>query len=364
MTIDEIKLTLPAETRLPKYLALADALGNWIALNHPDSGSRLPSERSLAESCGTTPVTVAKGLNELVRKGVLERRAGSGTYIAVKGGFSGTLRIGIVAHEPIKNDECYISDVLQTLYGYWQSRGADLISLIRTPEHYEQTLREYNLAGLFVVAPQEEFAPKLRELTEKGVPLVTIGICLEGMNNCSFGTEHRKVCERAVEYLHSRGHRRIGLLNSMPWASSCAEREAGYLRGMWNAKLPVNPDWVIRGPFGKDAFDESTLISQLTGQDRLSALLLANHGAILPFYRLANRLSLKIPDDLSIIAFDDPGYAAQLTPSLTVFAQPVKEFSHQAAEQLERLLQHRNLLPVIPSEAVLIERGSCKTITG
>ena len=41
MTIDEIKLTLPAETRLPKYLALADALGNWIALNHPDSGSRL-----------------------------------------------------------------------------------------------------------------------------------------------------------------------------------------------------------------------------------------------------------------------------------------------------------------------------------
>lgn len=364
MTIDEIKLTFPVETRLPKYLALADALANWIAVNRPDGGSRLPGERSLAESNGTTPATVAKSLNELVRKGIIERRAGSGTYIAVNGKFTTTLRIGIVAHEPIKNDECYISDVLQTFYAYWQQHDADIISLIRTPDQYEQTMREYNLAGLLVLDPQEEFAPKLRELIAKGIPLVTIGICLEGMKNYSFGTEHSNVCERAVEYLYRRGHRRIGLLNSRPQTSSSTEREAGYLRGMWNVGLPVNPDWIIRSPLGMEAFDEPTLVRQLTGQDRLSALLLTSHMTILPFYELANRLSLKIPDDLSIIAFDDPYYVARLTPSLTVFAQPVKIFSRQAAEQLERLLRHQELLPVIPSEAVLIERNTCKTITG
>ena len=96
----------------------------------------------------------------------------------------------------------------------------------------------------------------------------------------------------------------------------------------------------------------------------MSALLLTAHNTILPFYELADRLHLNIPDDLSIIAFDDPGYAARLTPSLTVFAQPVKDFSRQAAEQLERLLQCRELLPPMLSEAVLIERGSCKTIAG
>ena len=363
MTIDEIKLTIPEENRLPKYLALADALCDWITVNRPEGGARLPSERNLAESCGTTPVTVAKSLNELVRKGFLERRAGSGTYIAKNRNFPGTLRIGIVAHEPIKDDNCYISDVLQTLYSYWQPRGADLLTLVRKPDQYEQTVREYNLAALIVIAPQEEFAPKLRELVAKGLPLVTIGICLEEMKNCSFGTDHQLVCEQAIKYLHGRGHRRIGLLNSMPGASSSAEREGGYLRGMWNAGLPVNPDWIIRTPFKGDLANETALIRQLTDPEPITALLLPGHFTILSSYDLANRLSLKIPDDLSIIAFDDPPYAAQLAPPLTVFAQPVREFTAQAAEQLERLLRHEEPLPVVPSEAYLVERGSCRTIS-
>ena len=341
MTIDEIKLTIPEENRLPKYLALADALCDWIAVNRPEGGARLPSERNLAESCGTTPVTVAKSLNELVRKGFLERRAGSGTYIAKNRNFPGTLRIGIVAHEPIKDDNCYISDVLQTLYSYWQPRGADLLTLVRTPDQYEQTVREYNLAALVVLVPREDFDSSLNALIDKGFPLVSIGLCLKGIRNYSFGTEHEKVCEQAVAYLHSRGHRRIGLLNSRPQATSCMEREAGYLRGMWNAGLPVNPDWIIRGPFEEDLANETALVRQLTGPEPITALLLTGHFMILSFYDLA----------------------AQLAPPLTVFAQPVREFTAQAAEQLERLLRHEEPLPVVPSEAYLVERGSCRTIS-
>lgn len=57
MNIDEINLTLTKDARLSKYQYLADMLGNWITDNHPAGGTRLPSERALADSWGTTPVT-------------------------------------------------------------------------------------------------------------------------------------------------------------------------------------------------------------------------------------------------------------------------------------------------------------------
>ena len=361
MNIDEINLTLPKETRLPKYQLLADLLGNWIADNHPAGGTRLPSERSLADSWGTTPVTVSKCLDILVRKGILARRAGSGTYIAGRGISSRILRIGMVAHEPMRNDDCYVSFVQKAFYEYWTGRNADLISLIRTPDEYEQAIREYNLAGIMVLAPQEEYVPKLQELIGKGVPLVTVGVCLPELGSLSFGTEHSVVCEQAIAYLRDRGHTRIGLLNPNPSSSATRERENGYLRGMWKAKLPVNPDWIIRGPQNLPTSPDA-LIRQLTAPEHLSAILLTSHSMILPLYDLCRTLNLQIPGDISIIAFDDPPSAAQLTPPMTVFAQPVEDFTRLAAQQLERLILHEEPFEAPPSEAVLIERGSCRSL--
>ena len=361
MNIDEINLTLTEETRLPKYQHLADLLGNWIADNHPAGGTRLPSERSLADSWGTTPVTVSKCLDILVRKGILARRAGSGTYITGKGITSQLLRIGMVAHEPIQSDDCYVSYVQQTFYGYWSGRNADLISLIRQPEEYEQAIREYNLAGIMVLAPQEEYVPKLKELISRGIPLVTVGVTLPELGYHSFGTEHSLVCEQAILYLRKQGHRRIGLLTRQQANSATQERENGYLRGMWKEKLPVNPDWIIRCPH-TELTSNGELIRQMTGPGRLSALVLAGHTMILPLYDLCRKLNLRIPEDLSIIAFDDPLYAVQLTPPMTVFAQPVEDFTRMAAMQLERLIHHKEPLEVTPSDAILVERGSCRSL--
>ena len=83
---------------------------------------------------------------------------------------------------------------------------------------------------------------------------------------------------------------------------------------------------------------------------------------ILPLYDLCRKLNLRIPDDLSIIAFDDPLYAVQLTPPMTVFAQPVEDFTRMAAMQLERLIHHKEPLEVTPSDAILVERGSCRSL--
>ena len=70
-------------------------------------------------------------------------------------------------------------------------------------------------------------------------------------------------------------------------------------------------------------------------------------------------MNLLIPDDISVVAFDDPPYAQHLSPPLTVFVQPIREFTRQAVRQLENMMLHRPLETFGPSRATLLERGSC-----
>lgn len=357
MNIDEIKLQLPEDIRLPKFRALADLLGNWIVVNKPEAGTRLPSERLLADSWGVSPATAAKALDILVQKGLLARRSGSGTYISGKSIAPGFSRVGIIAHEPIINDECYVTAVLQEFYSYWTSRNVDIISLIRTPDQYEQAIREYRLAGILVLCPLEHFAPQIHELIRKKIPIVTVGICLDGLEGHSFGTDHRQVCEKAVAYLHKQGHTKIGIITRSN-SSGMRQREDGYRHGMWQAKLPINPSWIIQIQYQESY--EDLLERLLKNGDMPTALLLNDFSRLAKLYNACRKLGVKIPDDLSVVAFDDPAFMAELDPPVTVFAQPVREITRMATEQLERLILHQEPMTSSPSDAILIERGSCK----
>lgn len=365
--IEKISITLPENSRNPKYRQLADGLSRWIAENKPEPGSRLPSERSLAESCGTSAITVSKGLNLLVQKGILTRKGGSGSYIAAgDSSRHGLLRIGMLAHEIIKPDDCYISEVLRSFTQYWQERSADVISLVRQPEEYMQAMREYNLAGILVIDPQESFTGKIKELLDAGMPLVTLGIRIPEFADASFGTDHEKICEEAVAYLVSRGHRRIGLLanSDIMRKSSVTERENGYRRGMWNARLPVNPDWLIRAKLQNDDHADLEMFRRLfCGSEAPTAILAACHSDVQPLYLLMKKLKLRIPQDISVLAFDDPYYGKSMTPPLSVFMQPVAKLALNAARQLEQKITGKPMLHFPFEEAVLVARKSVSRLS-
>ena len=97
MLFDDMTPSLDQGTKEPKYNQLARQIETYLTNRAVPTGTRLPSERLLAELFGIAPVTVGRSLNELVRRGVLERKVGSGTYLA---DHSRLHRIGILCHEP------------------------------------------------------------------------------------------------------------------------------------------------------------------------------------------------------------------------------------------------------------------------
>ena len=201
MDICDIQVDLCEGSQLPKYRQLAVGLEQLLLSGAIGSGERLPSDRELAEHLGTTTVTVSKGLNELVSRGLLRRKVGSGTYA---GDLSepACRRIGVVCHEVVMPDRAYISPLLHNFHRYWEEKNYQVLTLRGRPENYLQLYQEFRLAGILVLVPREEFFPDIARLRADGLPLVSIGFACPDLPRISFGArqEDRR---RAVEYLYS-----------------------------------------------------------------------------------------------------------------------------------------------------------------
>ncbi len=361
MTLDGLKLDYDRHSNLPKYQRLAKCLEEWIREKKLPAGTKFPGDRQLAEYLSTTPVTVSKSLNELTRKGILERKVGSGTYIADTSDAGPRYRrVGIICHEIIRADPVYVDPVLSAFYGYWKEKGYQVVSLLGQPENYEKLIREYELAGAMALLPTEAFAPDIRRLCEAGMPLVTIGgYAIPELPEISLGTNHVRTGELLVKYLHSLGHRRIGFIADDSGRSSIALRARGYANGMWEAGLPVKPEWKT---FFSNHEDLRTYFSgHRQSPDRPSAYIIGSVNYAISIYNILQELQLTIGEDVSLISFDDVDYLLQLNPPLTVFRQRITEFTTVAACQLERMIRRQPPAPVDPElqEPVLLKRKSC-----
>lgn len=356
--LDELKTKLDSKGNEPKYSQMARMIEDWLKRNCVSPGTRLPSERSLAAHFGVTCMTVNRSLNELVQRNILERKIGSGTYVVDRSRHS---CIGIVCHEEALSSDYYMGNVLKTLRQYWNGR-AELISLVQGPENYNTIIEKYKLSGMIILSLQEESVPAILKLRESDYPVVAIGATLPQLGNISFGTDHQFICRQAVEYLISHGCCKIGILSVNTRKTSVLERERGYTKAMYEARLPVDPDWIIRKNEPEEELPYDFFRSIMRRADRPDAFLIASHYDFIPFYNLINELHLRIPDDISIIGFDDPHYVRHLVPALTVFKQPIHEFTLQASEQLETLLRRQPAKELPHCEAILIERNSCRTL--
>ena len=170
MKLSTLKTNDDGKSAFPRYLRYAMLLEEWMRLQKPEPGSRFPGDKLLSKHFGTTPVTISRSINELVRKGLLERRIGSGTYVTGKSSPE-SKRIGLFCHEVIIPDSAYITPFLNTFYDFWAAVGYQVVSLKCNPNEYEKLMRDYELAGALILVPSQEILRDSRELAMPENPL-------------------------------------------------------------------------------------------------------------------------------------------------------------------------------------------------
>ncbi len=163
----------------------------------------------------------------------------------------------------------------------------------------------------------------------------------------------------AAKYLINAGHSKIGCITGPLDRIQAEMRYNGYLQAMDEAGFSVEPSWVVEADFecegGYNAF------TQLHANGTLpSALVVGNDMMVI---NAANELGIQIPEQLSIIGYDDIHIAKFMSPSLTTIHQPKYRLGQAAVETLLTRLDEPETAPrIIELEPTLVERNSVKSL--
>lgn len=347
---------LAGQSGISKFRQIAGILESFLLAKKPPVGSKLPNDKELAKRFNVALMTMSRALNELSSRGLLERKVGSGTFVRslTEPAALNTRRIAVVCHEPIILEGGFVSSLLPELYRQAPEFGFDIMQLQRAPGEYAATIKDFQLAGIIVLSAEPDFMPELAEMTAGGMNLVQLGMWRRPYRAFSFGTDHSAVAKMAVKYLYRHGHREIGFLASSIAGrlhQSTVERIRGCQRALWELRLPFNPDWILDGE--PDRLPEQ--LAALKDRGELpDAFLIGNLPVAPRIYRVLHSLNLRIPEDVSLVGFDESGLCEQLDPGLTVFSQNIPTLVKQVMEHLRspETAAHG------PVPALLLERSS------
>jgi LacI family transcriptional regulator len=166
----------------------------------------------------------------------------------------------------------------------------------------------------------------------------------------------------ATEHLIGLGHRRIGFLAGRRDLESARLREQGFRLAMADAELPIDPDVVGVGGYELEPAEEST--RRMLQLDRPpTAIFAANDVSAIQVMRVAAALGRRVPDDLSVIGFDNIPESALTEPGLTTIEQPIQDMGFEAVRMLIGLIDGAPVgTPQLTLPTSLIVRQSCGTI--
>jgi LacI family transcriptional regulator len=202
-------------------------------------------------------------------------------------------------------------------------------------------LRAEGVAGV-ILAPTNSDASVYEQLIQEGIILVAIDRFPKNVNIDRVTVSNISGVQAAVDHLVHLGHSRIGFISGLNRISTTQERYQGFVQGMNHHRLPIQAEWVHEGNFLREG-GYSAMLKLLNLAERPTAVICANNMMSIGALQAIYEKKLVIPDDISIVGFDDMVWSTALHPPLTVISQPIQELGIEAARLLIDRIQNPGL---------------------
>lgn len=165
----------------------------------------------------------------------------------------------------------------------------------------------------------------------------------------------------AGQYLARLGHRRVGCITSPRGGTAC--RRAGGFRNAFADAGVLLPDAAfVTGDF-EYASGVTGIMELLQRDPELTAVFTANDVMALGVLKQLNRMQRRIPEDMSVVGFDNIGFTTVITPEMTTVAQPIAEIGAAVMRLLVDAITHRCIGPqLVVLQPTLVERESCRAL--
>ncbi|HET9648660.1 MAG TPA: substrate-binding domain-containing protein [Microlunatus sp.] len=235
----------------------------------------------------------------------------------------------------------YMVSVLEGISAAARADGYEIV--IGPPVRDDQVdldltrLRVAERAGAILITVDAS-QPSIRAAVEEGFPIAVIDPIRLGDTRCiTIGTTNYTGGVTATEHLLSLGHRRIGYAGGPAAADVSQARLAGFLAAMRRADALVEESMITHCSF---SYEDGRAVAPalLDRTDRPTAIFAAGDEIAQGMMEEARRRSIRVPEDLSIIGFDDSFMASRTTPPLTTIAQPLVEMGQVATRSLTQLI--------------------------
>ena len=228
------------------------------------------------------------------------------------------------------------------------------------PEYERRTVRQILYNGLVdgvIVASNPMDDPIITALGEGKLPYVLIGRSPTNNQVNFIDVDNYGGARKGVQHLLRLGRRRIAHISGPRNLIAGLDRYQGYLSGLYEGGIFPDPTLVVEGDF--------TDLSGYTGVQRLlpyhpDAIFTASDAMASGALRALIEAGVRVPQDISLVGFDDIPFSSRTIPSLTPIRQPIQRVGSLAAETLIQIIDHPETQPrqvILPTE--LIVRGSC-----
>lgn len=245
-------------------------------------------------------------------------------------------------------------------HGYCFMLGNSTCEPENEPKFLELLTQRRVEGVLFVRANCENEYEHLLRLKEFKVPVVTTGHYLPDVGLAMVDVDNISGGRKATDYLIELGHTRIAMITGPSNWKSVVDRHNGYVQAMQAAGIPVDPELVLGDTWlHRNGYENTKLLLEKGKQ--FSAIFAHNdriaRGAIHALYEAG----LRVPEDVSVIGYDDIPEAEYSDPPLTTIRQPMDEIGQAATRLLIQMIEDSSVAPEqIMFDTTLVIRSSCR----
>ncbi|MFD0717291.1 GntR family transcriptional regulator [Paenibacillus sp. GCM10027626] len=328
--------------KLPMYQVIMEELKQQIATGVLRPHDPLPTQIELARIYNTSEITSRRALSDLVQEGLIYRVRGKGSFVqeGAAGGVPRAMRtIYFVVREMAGQsfNHPFYAETLAGIQEVCEEHGVafsiwDLASMGELPDDTN--------AGLILIPGAYMELSRLEQWRSEGRRLVTIHYYFPHLNIPYVVVDNLTGGYLATQHLLSLGHKRIGIIltgrSIMELNQEFSFRLQGYRLALSQHNIPFDPEMVcvVDGPAESHEMGYEGLQRLIDKKERPTAVFTTSDYKAFGVMKAAREMGLRIPEDLSIVGYDDVVMGQYTYPNLTTINQNTKQLGRRAAEML------------------------------
>ncbi|MEO2203467.1 GntR family transcriptional regulator [Paenibacillus pabuli] len=370
--------------RVPLYQQIQDYVRNIITTQKMKPGDRIPTEKELMDQFQVSKITVANALTGLANEKLIARVPGKGSFVAEENdmvsvtstpanaakGREGTMSTGMVGV------------IMPSIHDYFAIRLVEGIEQALSEKGYRsmimfthgrldkekdviKELKALGAEGLLIFPVDEEnYNEEILGMKLSGFPFVLIDRYLPGVETHYIAADGRRGTRLAVEHLWELGHRDIAICSDSPLQTvTVQERIEGYIEALKAKGSLINPAHMITDfqPLSllKDA--ESHPLYRYIVNRMVTAYISLNGRLGVQIHQMAKQAGLRVPEDVSIVSFDDPTSIVEEFSIFTHVNQFERDMGYQAAVKLLEVLHDHDKAKIYSKILIEPELVVCQT---